>query len=1544
MTKVISRILAVFLVALTVVCLAPKVETNAAVIGGKFENAQLDIVSDKESTLAPGVTENQYTVYDKNGNQVKMFVATADMSVDSVKVFTSYKDMDAQNYGMSKLTEQVVAFNEKAASGDAYYNGTVVAGINASYYNMVNGKPTGAFVMNGIDVTTESEGNAYGYFAIMKDGSMKIGKPGEYSSDKGNILEALGIYKMLVIDGKIALSTSDMNNTQKYPRQTIGITADNKLIVMSADGNQAPKSVGLTFAEQAQVMLDLGCVWAGHLDGGGSMTYGSKPEGSDNFVITNSPSDGSERSVSNGFIIVSTAVASYEFDHVTYDVEQEYVTPGTPVAIEVTGTSSTGNAADIPSDISYEAVNGTYENGVLTAGSELGIATVTAFYNGKEVGSVSVNVVLPDAIAFSQPNMTVPYGKTVSFGIVATNGIHDVKVKESDFSIVLSNDAMASIEGFSLTACEEALGITGGTMTAVLVADAGVSAVANITFGKGSEVAMDFENGSLGNLTIGTGYMQYGPSGGNGQNECGKLEIVTSETGKVHDGQYALAVEADFTQIYETGYHLLNLSNINLTVPAKAQAIGAWLYIPEIEELTATWIRFCGTDANGTAVNLNFWANAMMFGTEDEGWKYFTMSVANVATDLKITHMQIYCSDRDQTATNYYFKDNASVNSRFTFYLDNITIDYSSAVDDREAPVFESIKYTEVGMAEGAVLNGNTVTSNVIGFFANVKDDTSKNNYTGINAAGAKAYIDGVEVEASYANGVISTADIVLADGVHTVTFEISDNMGNSSRRSRKIIVKANSGMTSVSLVPAAPDADKLLIGSLYWMNLNTTDIEKIENISMALNLNSVSQWELDNIVTVPGFTASYVYDYVTNNAVVTITRTGEVELTGAQTIAQLPIRTWESRLTEYYKYEDQTPAKLWSRKIIWPMDIKLSMDMGTITFADGTTGSFSMADVEVITELYGNYAELNANGDYANKTSWHIHTAEALADKAATCTENGYSGRTFCAVCNSVVDFGTVIPATGHSYAVVDGVLKCECGKLFNGVYTDGKEYVDGVPVADGWSGDSYYLDGVKLTGVQLVEGFYYNFGDNGVCAGKVKYTGVFYDEAIGAYRFVKLGSIDTGWQQIGEDWHYFTTGGVALTGEYTLSNGVTYQFDAMGKTEGAWHTTSAGTRFYYGPSYYVARNPGYLTLTVIDGKTYNFDNNGYYTVGILALRDSTAFKKYVYEFGADGVMIRQITDAGIVNCADGVYVINEEGYIPMDAGIVKLGEDFYYVLPSGKAVLDADRNVLASKTNGLLDAGWYYFGADGKLTTKEEEKPDTFTGIRAVDGVDYYFENGVIAKNAGIVKIGNDFYYVLPSGKIVKDADRCVLADKANGLLDAGWYYFGADGKLTTKEEEKPDTFTGIREVDGVDYYFENGVIAKNAGIVKLGDDFYYVLPSGKIVKNAERCILEEKANGLIDAGWYYFGADGKLVVEEEEEPDTFTGIRAVDGVDYYFENGVIAKNAGIVKIGNDFYYVLPSGKIVKNAERCILEEKANGLIDAGWYFFGADGKLVP
>jgi len=56
----------------------------------------------------------------------------------------------------------------------------------------------------------------------------------------------------------------------KHPRTIIGYTSDDKLIIMVIQGRTPGVAEGATLTQSAQLMIDLGCVEALNLDGGGS--------------------------------------------------------------------------------------------------------------------------------------------------------------------------------------------------------------------------------------------------------------------------------------------------------------------------------------------------------------------------------------------------------------------------------------------------------------------------------------------------------------------------------------------------------------------------------------------------------------------------------------------------------------------------------------------------------------------------------------------------------------------------------------------------------------------------------------------------------------------------------------------------------------------------------------------------------------------------------------------------------------------------------------------------------------------------------------------------------------------------------------------------------------------------------------------------------------------------------------------------------------------------------------------------------------------------
>ena len=58
----------------------------------------------------------------------------------------------------------------------------------------------------------------------------------------------------------------------RHPRTAVGVRADGTLVLVTVDGRQPEESVGMSIPELTDLMLELGCVSAINLDGGGSTT------------------------------------------------------------------------------------------------------------------------------------------------------------------------------------------------------------------------------------------------------------------------------------------------------------------------------------------------------------------------------------------------------------------------------------------------------------------------------------------------------------------------------------------------------------------------------------------------------------------------------------------------------------------------------------------------------------------------------------------------------------------------------------------------------------------------------------------------------------------------------------------------------------------------------------------------------------------------------------------------------------------------------------------------------------------------------------------------------------------------------------------------------------------------------------------------------------------------------------------------------------------------------------------------------------------------
>lgn len=85
---------------------------------------------------------------------------------------------------------------------------------------------------------------------------------------EATLYNAISSHPMVIRDGAIVVDKGG----ERHPRTGVGLTSDNKLILLVVDGRQPSYSVGMTYHEMARVLLAHGAVDALALDGGGSST------------------------------------------------------------------------------------------------------------------------------------------------------------------------------------------------------------------------------------------------------------------------------------------------------------------------------------------------------------------------------------------------------------------------------------------------------------------------------------------------------------------------------------------------------------------------------------------------------------------------------------------------------------------------------------------------------------------------------------------------------------------------------------------------------------------------------------------------------------------------------------------------------------------------------------------------------------------------------------------------------------------------------------------------------------------------------------------------------------------------------------------------------------------------------------------------------------------------------------------------------------------------------------------------------------------------
>ena len=663
-TKVTAALLALCMLVSLLPVTAFGLDPQSAELGkgSTIDGTGYHVTSVKNYSIAPDISERVIITNNDAGNsQTVANVMEVNTSGGRAKIVAGYGNRNPKEQGwtLKTTTDQAHVYEKESGLN-------VVGGVNASWFNINTGEPSGYLVMNGV---VHHDNSSRAFIAAFDDGSVNVFREGttlaqaeaDQSTRQGKtvkILEAVDALVAMVWDGKVVITES--GNSGYYPRTCVGIKADGTVVLFQADGTMAPRSVGYTAAEEARMMVALGCVAAIQLDEGGSSTYISQREGEQDVTMRNTPAGGSERVVSGTILVVSTVAASGEFDHAAVTPDDEYYTPGSSVTLTAEAMDFSGAAAKaLPEDAVFTVsdasmgtvtatdLSGSSASAVFTSSGKTGDVTVNLVSGGQTVGSAVLHVQNPDRLAFASDEVNLNYKDVSDLGFKATYQTETVHLQDNDIQWSISDPDAGSFSGNRFTVTDNVKYSGSPTVTAVRG-----DLTASVTVNIGMEPTMIIDGGDADPWdysTIGTtvdetfsgiasNAVAVGHYANAGRGGVVKGSVVSDTDEAYADivrfGHKAVKLEYDWTNINGTDGACLGLGD-NLAIDGTPTALGVWVYIPE--GVPVPWLRAqiaTSTDGGSSWTNayINFSSGSAGAGEGlKSGWQYLEADLTSYA-------------------------------------------------------------------------------------------------------------------------------------------------------------------------------------------------------------------------------------------------------------------------------------------------------------------------------------------------------------------------------------------------------------------------------------------------------------------------------------------------------------------------------------------------------------------------------------------------------------------------------------------------------------------------------------------------------------------------------------------------------------------------------------------------------------------------------------------------------------------------------------------------------------------------------------------------
>ena len=548
--------------------------------------------------------------------------------------------------------------------------------------------------------------------------------------DWNDVVYAVGALYSLVQDGAVVSGLPSGVN----PRTAVGVTDDGDVVFYTIDGRRSGHSIGASLSQVAQRMIELGCVAAIGLDGGGSTTITVTQPDETTASTINRPSDGSERAVTNHLFLVASSEPTGDLDHFYVQADNTYVLAGSTVEISAAAVDT--NFIPMEGDYDLDASDGELDGSTLTTPKRGGEITVTAEYRGREGTTTVYAIDEPTDIALRNSDGTVVTSLSTTLGAVtqftATAAYNHISLKADPeaFTWEVSGGIGTVDEAGRFTASAPGTGtitVSAGRQSVSIpvtvsgtVSSGGVMAVEDFegstTIFRGTGNNMDFSlNHSADTVRMGSG--------------SAKVDYTLTETG-ASQGSYTAEWRASRTTSVDTGTY----TALHLWVYGDGS--GNQLYL---------------LYSNGTKGYLGQLVTALDF----TGWKQVTVSLTSESFEIQGLSVQ---APATWTESGTVYGETPRTG---TIYIDQITAT-ASGTPDTEAP--------QVTLTAG----GDTLTAAVSDAVDGILPQSS-----------ISVTWDGADQTFTYDSDTGALSTTLISDGrPHRITVTVRDASGNIGRAS----------------------------------------------------------------------------------------------------------------------------------------------------------------------------------------------------------------------------------------------------------------------------------------------------------------------------------------------------------------------------------------------------------------------------------------------------------------------------------------------------------------------------------------------------------------------------------------------------------------------------------------------------------------------------------------------------------------------------------------------------------------------------------------